>query len=223
MCRVAFDESVNRTREALSDHRTRYIKSHCPNPVLQLLLSLVIRVSDSVGYYILTQAWLSHPSGVLPGEVERMPSFPIWFSRPKRHRSRIYTELMSEQAGVRQMMDALPTCNQLTTRNLSSLGSQQLLLLWFLKHSPGLEIATTMSKLSPALKQLINAPFARPGALPAPQGIKAVYQNLARDAKERGVGQPAWVSMAVCSIPQALSKKFWQARSDEEHHRQQRP
>ncbi|KAH0343553.1 hypothetical protein KCU81_g5188, partial [Aureobasidium melanogenum] len=56
-----------------------------------------------------------------------------------------------------------------------------------------------MSKLSPALKQLINAPFARPGALPAPQGIKAVYQNLARDAKERGVGQPAWVSMATAT------------------------
>ncbi|KAG9572689.1 hypothetical protein KCU77_g12566, partial [Aureobasidium melanogenum] len=54
-----------------------------------------------------------------------------------------------------------------------------------------------MSKLSPALKQLINAPFARPGALPAPQGIKAFYQNLAKDAKDRGVGQPAWVSMAV--------------------------
>lgn len=57
-----------------------------------------------------------------------------------------------------------------------------------------------MSKLSPALKQLINAPFARPGALPAPQGIKAFYQNLAKDAEDRGVGQPAWVSMAVCYI-----------------------
>jgi hypothetical protein len=55
-----------------------------------------------------------------------------------------------------------------------------------------------MSKLSPALKQLINAPFARPGALPAPQGIKTFYQNLAKDAKDRGVGVPAWLSMAVC-------------------------
>ncbi|KAI4723694.1 hypothetical protein E4T48_00260 [Aureobasidium sp. EXF-10727] len=56
-----------------------------------------------------------------------------------------------------------------------------------------------MSKLSPALKQLINAPFARPGALPAPQGIKAVYQNLAKDAKDRGVGVPAWLSMATAT------------------------
>jgi hypothetical protein len=57
-----------------------------------------------------------------------------------------------------------------------------------------------MSKLSPALKQLINAPFARPGALPAPQGIKTFYQNLAKDAKDRGVGVPAWLSMAVCFL-----------------------
>ena len=58
--------------------------------------------------------------------------------------------------------------------------------------------AAIMSKLSPALKELINAPFARPGALPAPPGIKAFYQNLAKDAKARGVGVPAWLSMAVC-------------------------
>ncbi|KAI4726906.1 hypothetical protein E4T49_05348 [Aureobasidium sp. EXF-10728] len=56
-----------------------------------------------------------------------------------------------------------------------------------------------MSKLSPALKQLINAPFARPGALPAPQGIKAFYQNLAKDAKDRGIGVPAWLSMATAT------------------------
>jgi hypothetical protein len=70
-----------------------------------------------------------------------------------------------------------------------------------------------MSKLSPALKQLINAPFARPGALPAPQGIKTFYQNLAKDAKDRGVGVPAWLSMAVChllrcSIPSRVCRKL---------------
>ncbi|KAI4736381.1 hypothetical protein E4T50_13103 [Aureobasidium sp. EXF-12298] len=70
-----------------------------------------------------------------------------------------------------------------------------------------------MSKLSPALKQLINAPFARPGALPAPQGIKSFYENLAKDAKERGVGVPAWLSMATATTmtmnsPDSLAELF---------------
>ncbi|THY09484.1 hypothetical protein D6D01_09495 [Aureobasidium pullulans] len=76
-----------------------------------------------------------------------------------------------------------------------------------------------MSKLSPALKELINAPFARPGALPAPPGIKAFYQNLAKDAKARGVGVPAWLSMATATTmtmnsPDSLSE-LYQAASPE--------
>lgn len=70
-----------------------------------------------------------------------------------------------------------------------------------------------MSKLSPALKQLINAPFARPGALPAPQGIKTFYEKLAKDAKDRGVGVPAWLSMATATTmtmnsPDSLAELF---------------
>ncbi|KAI5205740.1 hypothetical protein E4T39_02948 [Aureobasidium subglaciale] len=76
-----------------------------------------------------------------------------------------------------------------------------------------------MSKLSPALKQLINAPFAKPGALPAPQGIKAFYQNLAKDAAARGVGVPAWLSMATATTmtmnsPDSLAE-LYQAASPE--------
>jgi len=76
-----------------------------------------------------------------------------------------------------------------------------------------------MSKLSPALKQLINAPFARPGALPAPQGIKTFYQNLAKDAKDRGVGVPAWLSMATATTmtmnsPDSLAELYHAASPD---------
>ncbi|PSK35964.1 hypothetical protein B9Z65_5779 [Elsinoe australis] len=56
-----------------------------------------------------------------------------------------------------------------------------------------------MSKLSPALKSLINAPFARPGAVPAPKNIKAVYEQLAKDAASKNVGVPAWLSIATAT------------------------
>ncbi|KAI4835234.1 hypothetical protein E4T44_08710, partial [Aureobasidium sp. EXF-8845] len=67
--------------------------------------------------------------------------------------------------------------------------------------------------------QLINAPFARPGALPAPQGIKTFYQNLAKDAKDRGVGVPAWLSMATATTmtmnsPDSLAELFHAASPD---------
>lgn len=54
-----------------------------------------------------------------------------------------------------------------------------------------------MSKLSPALKSLINAPFARPGPIPAPSNVRAVFEQVATDAAARGVGVPAWLCIAV--------------------------
>ncbi|PNS16605.1 hypothetical protein CAC42_4569 [Sphaceloma murrayae] len=56
-----------------------------------------------------------------------------------------------------------------------------------------------MSKLSPTLKSLINAPFARPGAVPAPSNIRHVYEQLAKDAASKNVGVPAWLSIATAT------------------------
>ncbi|KAG8623538.1 hypothetical protein KVT40_008514 [Elsinoe batatas] len=56
-----------------------------------------------------------------------------------------------------------------------------------------------MSKLSPTLKNLINAPFARPGAVPAPSNIKSVYEHVAKDAASKNLGVPAWLSIATAT------------------------
>jgi hypothetical protein len=55
-----------------------------------------------------------------------------------------------------------------------------------------------MSKLSPALKALINAPHARPGTIPAPAQITSVYASIAKEAQPKNVGLKAWFSAAVC-------------------------
>ncbi|KKA22317.1 Conserved mitochondrial protein [Rasamsonia emersonii CBS 393.64] len=56
-----------------------------------------------------------------------------------------------------------------------------------------------MSKLSPALKALINAPHARAGTVPAPPQIYAVYQSIAKEAEPRNVGLKAWFSAATAA------------------------
>ena len=58
--------------------------------------------------------------------------------------------------------------------------------------------SATMSKLSPGLKALINAPFARPNQTPAPARIRGVYQAIASDAARRNVGLKPWVVLCVC-------------------------
>lgn len=55
-----------------------------------------------------------------------------------------------------------------------------------------------MSKLSPSLKGLINAPFARPGQTPAPRNIEAVYTKIADEARERKYGEKPWLALSVC-------------------------
>jgi hypothetical protein len=57
-----------------------------------------------------------------------------------------------------------------------------------------------MSKLSPSLKALINAPFARPGQAPAPHHIRDVYTRIAHEARERKYGDRPWVTLSV-SLP----------------------
>lgn len=63
-----------------------------------------------------------------------------------------------------------------------------------------------MSKLSIPLKNLINSPHARPGTIPAPAHIAAVYQSIAREAEPQNVGVKAWFSAAVRSFPPLCSE-----------------
>jgi hypothetical protein len=58
-----------------------------------------------------------------------------------------------------------------------------------------------MSKLSPSLKALINAPFARPGQAPAPRHIRDVYTRIAHEARERKYGERPWVTLSVRHQP----------------------
>lgn len=55
-----------------------------------------------------------------------------------------------------------------------------------------------MSKLSPSLKALIGASFAKPGPIPAPSNIRSVFEGIAKSAASKNVGTPAWLSVAVC-------------------------
>lgn len=61
--------------------------------------------------------------------------------------------------------------------------------------------APDMSKLPPSLKALINAPFARPGQVPAPPHIRDVYTRIAREARERRYGERPWLTLSVCRCP----------------------
>ncbi|KAJ5032225.1 uncharacterized protein L3040_008834 [Drepanopeziza brunnea f. sp. 'multigermtubi'] len=56
-----------------------------------------------------------------------------------------------------------------------------------------------MSKLSPSLKALINASGARPHPLPAPPGIRAVYERLRREAAAKKVGSRAWLTLSTAA------------------------
>lgn len=67
-----------------------------------------------------------------------------------------------------------------------------------------------MSKLSPTLKSLISAPFARAGTTPAPPHIASIYSSLAKHAESRKVAHPIWLAMATAvtmtmNSPESLS------------------
>lgn len=59
-----------------------------------------------------------------------------------------------------------------------------------------------MSKLSPGLKALINAPFARPGPCRVAKGAASaamgeVFRGIAQEASGKGVGARAWLAISV--------------------------
>ncbi|KAF2093568.1 hypothetical protein NA57DRAFT_47819 [Rhizodiscina lignyota] len=56
-----------------------------------------------------------------------------------------------------------------------------------------------MSKLSSALKALIEAPFARAGTTPAPPGIRSVFERIGRHAESKKVEQPTWLAMTTAA------------------------
>ncbi|KAI3396073.1 hypothetical protein diail_490 [Diaporthe ilicicola] len=53
-----------------------------------------------------------------------------------------------------------------------------------------------MSKLSPALKELINAPFSRPGPAKAPIGIAKIYERIASEAHSKNLGPRPWLAIS---------------------------
>ncbi|KIW00507.1 hypothetical protein, variant [Verruconis gallopava] len=56
-----------------------------------------------------------------------------------------------------------------------------------------------MSKLSAALKSLINAPAARPGPLTAPRNIASVFERIEREAEQHGLSQPEWLALTTAA------------------------
>jgi len=54
-----------------------------------------------------------------------------------------------------------------------------------------------MSKLSPALKALIAAPFARPNTILPPPGIRDVFQRIEAEATRHKIGLIAWMTISV--------------------------
>ena len=56
-----------------------------------------------------------------------------------------------------------------------------------------------MSKLSPALKQLINAAHARPGPVPAPPRIQSAFKKIETEATEKQLGRPSWLAVSTAA------------------------
>ncbi|KAG9235088.1 hypothetical protein BJ875DRAFT_504250 [Amylocarpus encephaloides] len=80
-----------------------------------------------------------------------------------------------------------------------------------------------MSKLSPTLKALIAAPFARPNTIPAPLQIRSVYERIAREAAEKNVGAPAWLTLSTAATmtmnsPDSLAELYNLATSSSKEH-----
>ncbi|OBT52180.1 hypothetical protein VE04_06589 [Pseudogymnoascus sp. 24MN13] len=62
-----------------------------------------------------------------------------------------------------------------------------------------------MSKLSPALKAAINAPFARRGPVPASKNIAAVYLAIQREASSHSLGVFPWLALTTAATMTANS------------------
>ncbi|KAI5856744.1 mitochondrial protein [Durotheca rogersii] len=75
-----------------------------------------------------------------------------------------------------------------------------------------------MSKLSDAVKALINASHARPGYTPAPDAATTTIAQFASDAAVKKVGLPAWVTLstavsATLNCPEAMTFTYLLANS----------
>lgn len=66
-------------------------------------------------------------------------------------------------------------------------------------HLSRLQSSVAMSKLSPTLKSLINAAHSRPGPVPAPPRIQAVYNRIEQEATDRKLGRPSWLSISTAA------------------------
>ncbi|KAL4955336.1 hypothetical protein BDW69DRAFT_193293 [Aspergillus filifer] len=76
-----------------------------------------------------------------------------------------------------------------------------------------------MSKLSPALKALINHPSARPNTVPAPANIRAVYKSIQDVAGRKGVRDSSWIALSTAATmtmnsPASLTALFEQATTN---------
>ncbi|KAL2822706.1 hypothetical protein BDW59DRAFT_149352 [Aspergillus cavernicola] len=72
-----------------------------------------------------------------------------------------------------------------------------------------------MSKLSPALKALINASAARPNTVPAPRNIQSVYAKIQQTAQTKNVSLSSWLALSTAATmtmnsPASLSALFEQ-------------
>jgi hypothetical protein len=63
------------------------------------------------------------------------------------------------------------------------------------------KLDSTMSKLSPALKALINSPAARPSIVPAPAHITSVYQAIQQTAIAKRLSDHSWLTLSVSNNP----------------------
>jgi len=78
-----------------------------------------------------------------------------------------------------------------------------------------------MSKLSPPLKSLINAAFARPGTVAAPAGIRSVYEKIGSEAASKDVGLPYWLTISTAATmtmnsPNGLTQLYELATSSKD-------
>ncbi|KAF7948303.1 uncharacterized protein EAE97_003714 [Botrytis byssoidea] len=79
-----------------------------------------------------------------------------------------------------------------------------------------------MSKLSPSLKALISAPYARPGYAPAPRNIRSVFQKIEEEASANNVGLLSWLTISTAATmtmnsPDSMIELFRLATKDKDH------
>ncbi|KAI5919177.1 hypothetical protein F4810DRAFT_688714 [Camillea tinctor] len=81
-----------------------------------------------------------------------------------------------------------------------------------------------MSKLSDAVKALINASHAKPGYTRISPNVSPALEKFAKSAAEKNVGLPAWVTLstavsATMNCPEAMTQVFHLANANSQSHR----